>query len=80
MLKSFCHQSFKKIRIKQKKIKPIDTCSSGLIDKRNKLVAEAGPVEELEETNKQIANFESDANRKKVIDNFKFYIENPANL
>ena len=55
VLKSFCHQSFKKIRIKQKNIKPIDKCLSGLIDKRNKLVAEAGPVEELEETNKQIA-------------------------
>ena len=34
----------------------------------------------IEETNKQIANFESDANRKKVIANFKFYSENPMNL
>ena len=44
------------------------------------MVAEAGPVEELEETNKQIANFEKDANRKKVIENFKSYSENPENL
>ena len=34
----------------------------------------------IEETNKQIANFESNINRKNVIENFKSYSENPENL
>ena len=80
ILQKYCKKSFKKIRIKKNSIKPVNKFISGLINKRNKLVDEGAKTEEIEEVNKQIANFEADENRKKIIENFKFFSDNPENI
>jgi hypothetical protein len=80
VLKMYCCQSFKKIRIRKKNSKPLKQPLKMLIDKRNKLLKEINNVDsntELEEITKRISEIEAEDNRDKIMKNFKEYSDNP---
>ena len=83
VLKSSCRKSFKKIRIKKQNVFPMNDEISKLIDQRNSLVnsSDDGDKEvKLAEISLKISNMEADENRKKLMDNFQQFSDNPENV
>ena len=83
VLKSSCRKSFKKIRIKKQNVFPMNDEISKLIDQRNSLVnsSDDGDKEvKLVEISLKISNMEADENRKKLMDNFQQFSDNPENV
>ena len=84
LLKSFCNQAFKKIRIKDRSMKPINKEISNLIDKRNDLLGKdrenKNIKDDLESINNEIANREAEDNRNKLVENFQYFSENPDKI
>ena len=79
-MQSFCQQSFKKIRIKKNCAEPVSRKISTLIEKRNKLVTNDSPTDEIEEIYNSITEREAARNREKVLKHFKYYSENPERI
>ena len=79
-LDTFWRKSFKKIRIRKKKIKPLRPRISNLIDKRNKLSLlpdVPGNQEKIYEISQEIADDEAQENRDLILRNFKDFSDNP---
>ena len=70
VLESYCHKSFKKIRIKKNKIQPINKSISSLIDKRNKLMLKENSSKEIAEISLSISKLEATINREKILEYF----------
>ena len=83
VLNKFFHKSFKKIRITNKP-KEDKSKIGKLMDERNKLkrkhILDTNEEEELNEIESLISEACQDANRNKVIDNFKDIVGNNGNL
>ena len=80
-MNTHCKQSFKKIRIRKQKIKPIKSSISKLINKRNLL--SKNPDEnsvKIDALNDQIAEQISEENRNIIVKNFKHYSDNPEKI
>ena len=80
ILKQYCKKSFKKIRFKQKKNKPLNGSIRKLIDERNKLIIEGGNENVIYKIEEEIAEKESEENRKILIENFKPLADNPETI
>ena len=84
VLKSSCSKAFKKIRIKNHKMKPMNKEISDLIDKRNQLVN--GSFEDpnckagIDGINNKIAGLEAEENKNKLVENFEFFSDNPEKI
>ena len=79
-LETFCKRSFRKIRIRKRKMKPLNSKLSLLIDLRNKLIKNKGDINEVNVVIEKIANEEAEVNRAKIVENFKQLSENPENI
>ena len=81
-LKSFCHKAFKKIRIRNNKIKPINHSISMVIDERNLLTQkdETKNKVKINYINNSIAELEAEENRNKIFKNFSSFSENPDSV
>ena len=83
ILKKFCNQSFKKIRIRKKHIKPPKQPLGRLIDERNDLLRKIETPEikaKLEEVTKTIFKLEAEENHNNIVKNFKKFSDNPENV
>jgi hypothetical protein len=83
VLKSFCAQSFRKIRIRKKNIKPLTQPLGQLIDERNILVNQPDVPEnkvKLDHIVNRIHEVEAEENRNKLVQNFKEFSDNPENV
>ena len=83
LLKSVCSESFKKIRIKNKKFIPISKEMSNLINQRNELnigTDDPGRKINLDKINHQISTMEAVENRNKLMENFKYFSDNPEKI
>ena len=80
VLNSYCREAFKKIRIQNKKMKPIKTEIAALINKRNQMLKHSEDQNDIKLVNKEIAEKEAEANRDLIIKNFKQFSENPENV
>ena len=82
VLKSHCQQAFKKIRIKDKKDKPLNKTLVNLVQKRNKLKATLKDPYHLEIQNieREISSLEAEENRKMIIKHFKEFGDNTENI
>ena len=83
VLKSYCAQSFRKIRIRKKNIKPLKQPLGRLIDERNHLTNQPDVPEnkvKLEDLLKKIHEIEAEENRNKLVKNYKEFSENPENV
>ena len=69
---SHLNNAFRKVRLKGKrKIKPVSTDVSKLIDLRNNLLGNNGPESEIENLNDAISNMEAETNRNNIVNQFK---------
>ena len=83
VLMSFCKDSFKKIRIRNEKIKPLKSSLNALIDNRNQILRDPKDsldLNKIELINKRIADIEAEENHKKIIENFKHLSDNPDQI
>ena len=83
VLNLHCKKSFKKIRIRKKKIKPINSSIAYLINKRNILSKDKFNIvteEKIKCLDEEIANKEAEENRNLIIKNFKKFSDNPENI
>ena len=81
VLKMHCSQSFKKIRIQnKKKPKPMNSMIVKLINERNALVNNPANMEAVETLNKKIANLEAEENRNEIFKHFKSISDNPESI
>ena len=74
VLKNFCGKSFKKIRIRRKKLKPIKPRVRKLIDERNRLVRLRKCSEneqKIKIISSEIADFEAEEVYNKIVNQFK---------
>ena len=71
VLKTFCQKSFNKIRIRKRKSQPIKASLANLIDKRNGLLNTEKNDDLIYEIEQEIAEKESEENRKVIDENFK---------
>ena len=82
-LEKFCFQSFKKIRIRKKFVKPLKGSFSKLIDERNRLLKyddEPENKKKLSDIEGLIAEEEARENREMIVKNFKDIGDNPENV
>ena len=82
-LKTYCSQSFRKIRIKKKSVKPLKQPLSMLINERNALIKDCEKPEDeqkLEIVTRKIFELEAEDNRNKIVKNFKSFSENTENV
>ena len=82
VLKSYCQKSFKKIRIRNIRMKPLKEPMNTMINERNKLMKQHSVESDLKltEINEKIFELEAEENRNKIIKNFKTYSENPETI
>ena len=83
VLKQYCGKAFKKIRVKKKTLKPINSDISKLIKEKNELskLRDVPNVEEAIETiDRNISEIEALENRKIILENFKSYSDNPETI
>ena len=83
VLKTHCRKSFKKIRVTKKVCAEQLPCKVlELIDRRNKLKLnnDEESKEEIQALDEEISNTESEINRKKIMENFKSFSDNPENI
>ena len=83
LLEVYFQKSFRKIRIRNKKMKPLKDKVSNLIDERNMLMSNSNDPEtksKIEEISQTIADEEAAENRSKLIENFKDLSEDPENI
>ena len=81
VLNSHCNQSFKKIRIRKKKLKPIKSKISAFINERNILSKDPEKNEDkINALNEQIAENIAEENRELIVSNFKHFSDNPQNI
>ena len=82
ILKSNFSKAFKKIRIKNKHIIPIDKNISRLISQRNELskFEDQSSKNKVEELCEEISSLEALENRNKLFENFQCFSDNPDNL
>ena len=77
-LRSACKEAFPKIRIKKRKNIQINAQLSKLIKQRNFLTANyVDKNEEIKKLEEIISSIEAEENRKKILNNFKYFSENP---
>ena len=70
LLEKYCQNSFRKIRIRKKKMKPINKNLSNLIDERNKLMTNCDDPEtkiKIDQISITIADEEAEENRAKIM-------------
>ena len=79
-LNSHCKKAFKKIRIRKKALKPVNSIISKLIDQRNTLSKEENNKSKVKAIEEEIAIKEAEVNRDKIVKNFKKLSENPDNI
>ena len=75
-----CKKAFKKIRIRRKKVKPLNSEIANLIDERNLLSKDANNQTKRESIEKEIAIKEAEENRNIIVKNFKTLSENSENV
>ena len=80
VLKKCCSKTFKRIRIRNNRTKPVNKRFSDLIDKKNELVKKGASEIEIDEVNIAIAEAEADENRAKIMKEFQYFSENPENI
>ena len=83
MLKAVCSEAFSKIRIKNKNFIPIKKEMLNLITERNNLIVQSdNPIrkKKLDVINHKISNMEAEDNRNKLLENFKFFSDNPESI
>ena len=81
VLKSYCGRSFKKIRIKKRRVlKAISPTISNLINKRNLLTQKGESQVKINDLNEIISDFEAKENRKIIMENFKYFSDNPESV
>ena len=83
VLKSSCRQSFSKIRIKKNKLISVNPKFSKLIDERNALLKDCDNPDDkrkLDKLNIEIASIEAEENRGKLMENFKYFSDNPEKI
>ena len=80
VLFSHIRKSFQKIRIKKKNIKPLNRSISKLIDRRNRLINLEADNIQIQHLNEEIAEFEAEENRSKIIKHFKSYSDDPEGI
>ena len=83
VLKSIRREAFTKIRIKNNNFIPVNKEIMELIDERNKLLhlkEDPESRKKLYEITEKILNLEAEDKRNKLIDNFKYYSENPEQI
>ena len=78
-MRTHCKKSFKKIRIRKNKKKPVKKAIAVLIDKRNKILHEDSE-ENLKEIDEKIAECEALEIRNEIMKNFKSFSENPESI
>ena len=76
VLNSHCKKSFKKIRIRKRKLKPIQANIAKLINKRNDLSKDDNAKNEIQALDEEIANKEAEENRNIIVKNFKQFSDN----
>ena len=83
VLKKYCGKAFKKIRVKKKTLKPINSDISKLIKEKNELskLRDVPNVEEAIDTiDRNISEIEALENRNIILENFKSYSDNPETI
>ena len=84
MLKSYCQNILKKIRINGKKrSKPLNVKISALIDERNKIVQSVSDqknTKKLKEIEERISDMEAAENYEVIMKNFKRFGDNPESI
>ena len=84
MLKSYCQNTFKKIRINGKKrSKPLNVKILALIDERNKIVQSVSDqknTKKLKEIEERISDTEAAENYEVIMKNFKRFGDNPESI
>jgi hypothetical protein len=83
VLKTYCSEAYKKIRIRKKSIKPIKQAMASLINERNVLSKKVGTpeiIKKIDEVSKRIFEIEAEDNRNKIMKNFKQFSDNPQNI
>ena len=80
VLKAHCRNSFKKIRIKKRFVKPIKPEMAKLINLRNSLTSKKENQKKVDDLNEIISNKEAEENRRIIMDNFKHYSDNPESI
>ena len=83
VLKHFCLKAFKKIRIKEKTLKPVDAKIVNLVEEKYKISKSThhpNIQKRIEEIDREIADIEALENRNKILKNFKSYSDNPESV
>ena len=83
ILEIYFKKSFRKIRIRNKKMRPLKGNISKLSNKRNELMKKCDDPEtkaNIEELCKLIAGEEAEQNRAKIMENFKHLSEDPEEI
>ena len=83
ILKSVCNESFSKIRIKNKNFIPMKKEILNLITERNNLIGQSdNPIrkQKIDAINHKISTMEAEENRNKLLENFKYFSDNPENI
>ena len=79
-LETFCQRAFRKIRIRKRSMKPLNSTMAKLINLRNKLRKNKGASIEIDCLNEMIADEEAKINREKIVGNFKQLSEDPERI
>ena len=79
-LKNYCQKSFKKVRVRRNKIKPLKANFSRMINERNMLARIPENTSEIHQLDQKIADIEAEENYKIIVDNFSQFAEDPENI
>ena len=79
-LETYCKRSFRKIRIRKRKVKPLKSKLMKLINFRNELVKNESNPAKINEVSEMIANEEAEENRSKLVENFGKYSDDPESI
>ena len=81
VFQSYCQKSFKKIRIRTKRIeKPLKPEMLKMILLRNSLLQKKGNQRKVDELNRIISEMEAQENRDKIMKHFKSMSDNPESV
>ena len=80
VLEKYCQKAFKKFRVRRKKTSTINASIKNLIDQRNILISNSGDKDLIDKIDQDIADQESEENRKIIIENFQQISENPEKI
>ena len=80
VLEKYRQKAFKKFRVRRKKTSTINASIKNLIDQRNILISNSGDKDLIDKIDQDIADQESEENRKIIIENFQQISENPEKI